>query len=106
MNAPIPQLPVTETAHDGQSRPALALRNDSANRSVNDAEKPSSYGEDHLPNVRRTGIAGAAVQRGHWLRAFHCCLTICSMHLPGGRGFQGRMSFRPETHERREDLLY
>ena len=70
MNAPILQLPVTETAHDGQSRLVLALGNDSANRSVNDAEKPSSYGEDHLPNVGRTGIAGTAVQRGHCLCAF------------------------------------
>ena len=73
MNAPIPQLPVTETAHDGQSRLVLALGNDSANRSVNDAEKPSSYGGDHLPNVARIGIAGAAVQRGHWLRTIYCC---------------------------------
>ena len=28
------------------------------------------------------------------------------MHLSGGGGFQGRMSFRPETHEKRGDLLY
>ena len=70
MNAPIPQLPMAEAAHDGHGRLALAQRNDGDNRSVNDAEKPSSYGEDHLPNVGRTRIAGTAVQRGHCLCAF------------------------------------
>jgi hypothetical protein len=28
------------------------------------------------------------------------------MHLPGGGGIQGRMSFCPETHEKRGGLLY
>jgi hypothetical protein len=67
MKAHVSQLPIAETAQDDQSRLVFSLSEKGRDPSIDDIKKPSADGADTLPNVRRAGITGAAVQQGHRL---------------------------------------
>jgi hypothetical protein len=56
LNAHVSQLPIAETAQDGQTRLVFAMSDDGRDPSISETEKPPADGANHLPNVGRAGI--------------------------------------------------
>jgi hypothetical protein len=99
MKSHVPQLAIAETAQDDQIRVVFPPGDKGRDPSIDKAEKPSANGTGPLPNGGRTGIAGAAVQKGHCLLPSVMLLAFCSMQRRESEDLQGRMIYRPDFLE-------